>query len=120
MLKLLSEEFVYCCIIFYVCKFLAAFYDFRYFSYLSCGTLDLQMLMLTQTYISFGDGASRSTQNFSSIPWVIYSPTYELVSIHGICLDWTTNNIVEYSATIELLSNATSFDIFWLIVRLYS
>ena len=64
-----------------------------------------------QTYIGFANGACCSTQNISSATWVIYSPTDELVSIHGICLGQTMNNISEYSAIIELLSDAISFGI---------
>ena len=73
-----------------------------------------------QTYIGFDDGACHSTWNSSFVAWVIYSPTDELVSIHGICLGQTTNNIAEYSAVIELLSNAISFSILRLIIRLDS
>jgi len=78
------------------------------------------MSTLPQTYIGFADGTSRSTHNLSSVAWVIYSPTDEFVSIHGICLGRTTNNIAEYSATIELLSDAISFGICRLIIRLDS
>ena len=73
-----------------------------------------------QTYIGFADGAYRSTQNISSAAWVIYSPTDELVSMHGVSLGQTTNNVVEYSAVIELLFDAISFGIQRLIVRLDS
>ena len=71
-----------------------------------------------QTYIGFADGACRSTQNISSAAWVIYSPSDELVSMHGVSLGQTTNNIAEYSAVIELLSESISFGIRSLIVRL--
>ena len=73
-----------------------------------------------QTYIGFSDGACRSTWNISSAAWVIYAPTDELVSIHGIWLGQKTNNIAEYSAVIELLSDAITFDIQRLIIRLDS
>ena len=73
-----------------------------------------------QTYIGFVDGACRSTQNISSAAWVIYSPSEELVSMHGVSLGQTTNNIAEYSAVIELLSESISFGIRRLIVRLDS
>ena len=72
----------------------------------------------SQTYIGFADGACRSTQNISSATWVIYSPSDELVSMHGVSLGQTTNNIVEYSAVIELLSESISFGMRSLIVRL--
>jgi len=64
-----------------------------------------------QTYIGFSDGTSHITQNFSFVAYAIYSPTDELVSIHGIWLGQKTNNIEEYSVVIELLSNAISFGI---------
>ena len=73
-----------------------------------------------QTYIGFADGACRSTRNISSSAWVIYSPSDELVSMHGVSLGQTTNNIVEYSAVIELLSESISFGSQSLIVRLDS
>ena len=40
--------------------------------------------------------------------------------MHGVSLGQTTNNIVEYSAVIELLSESISFGIQSLIVRLDS
>ena len=73
-----------------------------------------------QTYIGFADGSCHSTQNISSAAWVIYSPSNELVSMHGVSLGQTTNNIAEYSAVIELLSESISFGIRSLIVRLDS
>ena len=73
-----------------------------------------------QMYIGFADGACHSTHNISSAAWVIYSSTDELVSMHGVRLGQTTNNIAEYSAVIELLSDAISFGIRRLIIRLDS
>jgi len=73
-----------------------------------------------ETYIGYVDGTSHSTQNFSSATWFIYAPSDELVSIHGICLGPTTKNIVEYSAVVELLSDAISFGIRHFIVKLDS
>ena len=74
--------------------------------------------MSLQTYIGFADGACHSTQNISSATWVIYSPSDELVSMHGVSLGQTMNNIAEYSAVIKLLSESISFGIRSLIVRL--
>ena len=76
------------------------------------------MSMSFQTYIGFADGACHSTHNISSVAWVIYSPTDELVSMHGVSLGQTMNNVSEYSAVIELLSESISFGIWSLIVRL--
>ena len=78
------------------------------------------MLTSLQTYIGFADGACRSTLNISSAAWVIYSPSDELVSMHGVRLGQTKNNIAKYSAVIELLSESISFGIRSLIVRLDS
>jgi ribonuclease HI len=71
-------------------------------------------------YIGFVDGASCSTQNLVSVAWEIYAPTDELISLHGVFLGHATNNIVEYSAVIELLTDAISVGIYHLIVRLDS
>jgi ribonuclease HI len=67
-------------------------------------------------YIGFTDGASRSTQNLASAAWEIYAPTNELISLHGVCLGRATNNIVEYSAVIELLTDVVSLGICHLVV----
>jgi hypothetical protein len=68
----------------------------------------------------FVDGASRSTQNLASVAWEIYAPTDELISLHGVFLGRATNNITEYSAVIELLTDVISLGIRHLIVRLDS
>ena len=78
------------------------------------------MLTPLQTYIGFVDGACRNTRNISLAAWVIYLPSNELVSMHGVSLGQTTNNIAKYSAVIELLSESISFGIQSLIVRLDS
>ena len=78
------------------------------------------MSMFPQTYIDFVNGACCSAWNISSTAWVIYSPTDELVYIHGIFLRQTMNNIQNYSTVIDLLSDAIAFGIRRLIVRLYS
>lgn len=71
-----------------------------------------------QTYIGFADGVCYNTRNISSTAWVIYSPSDEVVSMHGVSLSQTMNNIAEHSAVIELLSESISFGIWSLIVRL--
>ena len=79
-----------------------------------------QMSTPLKTFIGYADGTCRSTRNISSAAWVIYSPSDELVSMHGVSLGQTTNNIAEYSAVVELLSESISFGIRSLIVRLDS
>jgi ribonuclease HI len=76
--------------------------------------------MSSLPYIGFADGASRSTQNLASVAWAIYAPTDELISLHGVFLGRATNNITEYNAVIELLTNVVSLGIRHLIVRLDS
>lgn len=76
------------------------------------------MSTFSLSYIGFADGASRSTRKLSSTTLFVYSPSDELVSIHGICLGQTTNNIAEYGTFIELFADAVTFGIRNLIVRL--
>jgi ribonuclease HI len=62
----------------------------------------------------------RSTQNLASAAWGIYAPTDDLLNLHSVFLGHATNNIMEYSVVIELLTDAISFCIRHLIVRLDS
>ena len=80
----------------------------------------LQMSNLLETCVGYADGASRSSRNLSSAAWAIFYPSGELVSFRGVCIGQSTNNIVEYSALIELLSDAITCGIRRLIVRLDS
>ena len=74
----------------------------------------------SDTYVGYADGASRSTRNLSSAAWAIFDPSGELVSFRGVCIGRSTNNIAEYSALIELLSDTITHGIRQLIVRLDS
>ena len=74
----------------------------------------------SETYVGYADGASRSTQDLSSAAWAIFDPSGELVSFRGVCIGQSTNNIAEYSALIELLSDTIAHGIRQLIVRLDS
>jgi ribonuclease HI len=76
--------------------------------------------MSSLPYINFIDGTSHSTQNLASIDWAIYAPKNELITLHGVCLGHANNNIAEYSAVIELLTDVVSLRICHLIVRIYS
>ena len=71
-------------------------------------------------FVGFADGASCSTRNLSSAAWVIYDPAGELVNLQGVCLGPATNNIVEYSAMLELLTEAVDLGIRELLVYLDS
>ena len=62
--------------------------------------------MDSSIYIGFTDGASRHTQNLASASWVIYTPTGQVLSLGGISLRPSSNNVAEYSVIIELLQDA--------------
>jgi ribonuclease HI len=87
---------------------------------LPCVVLGFQMSVSSLPYIGFADGASHSTQNLASTAWAIYTPTNKLISLQGVCLGRATNNIAEYSAVIELLTDVISLGICHLIVPLDS
>jgi hypothetical protein len=93
---------------------------FRYLvstpSFLPCVVLSFQVSVSSLPHIGFTDAASRSTQNLASVAWEIYAPTNELISLHSVCLSRETNNITEYSAVIELLTDAISLGICHLVV----
>ena len=92
------------------------------FNRLDCRLLCLSLLvqMSNTPYIGFADGACRSTRNLSSTAWVIYDPHGELIDLQGVCLGRTTNNVTEYCAVIELLTEAINFGIRALVVNLDS
>jgi hypothetical protein len=66
--------------------------------------------------MGFVDGSSCSTQNLLYVSWEIYAPTDELIRLHGVFLVHATNNIMKYSAVIELLTDTILFDIHHLIL----
>jgi len=76
--------------------------------------------MFVAPHVGFFDGACRSTRNLSSVAWAIYNPNGDLIDLQGIFLGRTTNNIVEYSAVIKLLSEAITLGIRELVVNLDS
>ena len=82
--------------------------------------LGWQMTSESIGYTGFVDGASHHTLNLASAAWVIYEPSGQLLSSSSTCLGPTTNNIFEYSAIIELLLDAISHEIQYLVVRLDS
>ena len=93
-----------------------------YFSFLvGCDhLLGLQMTLESVAYTGFADGASRHTLNLTSVAWVIYEPSGQLLSSGSTCLGPSTNNIAEYSAIIELLLAAMSYGIQHMVVHLDS
>jgi ribonuclease HI len=70
-------------------------------------------------FIGFAYGASRHTQNISSASWVIYHFD-ELVSLGGVCLGSTTDNVAEYHVVIGILNKASSLGISRIIINLDS
>ena len=78
------------------------------------------MFESSKPFVGYVDGTSRSTQNLSSAVWAIFAPNDKLASFQGICISRSTNNITEYSALIELLSDSISFGINHIIIRLDS
>ena len=71
-------------------------------------------------YIGYLDGMNRSSQNVVFVAWVIFSPNNEFLDSRGIFLGHATNNIAEYEAIIALMTNASAFGIFSLVVWLDS
>ena len=59
-------------------------------------------------YIGFTNGASYHTQNLASASWAIYIPTSQVLSLGGVCLRPSSNNVVEYSAIIDLFHDSIS------------
>ena len=70
--------------------------------------------------MGFVDGASRWSLNLASVAWVIYSPSYELIHINGICMGIATNNQVECDGVNGLLAAALQLGIHHLDVFLDS
>lgn len=89
---------------------------------IQCGnTYNLsQMTNLLESFVGYVDGVSRSSRNLSSAAWAIFDPSGELVSFRGVCIGRSMNNIAEYSALVELLSDAITHGISRLVVRLDS
>jgi ribonuclease HI len=65
----------------------------------------------SEVFIVYADGASRHMRSLASTAWLIFSPQGQLLSSGGICLGDTTNNVIEYSAVIELLRDGLSLGI---------
>ena len=76
--------------------------------------------MESSTYIGFTDGASHHTQHSASGAWVIYTPMGQVLSLGGVCLRPSSNNVAEYSVVIKLLQDAILHGILSLEVRLDS
>ena len=71
-------------------------------------------------YFRFTDGASRHTRNLASAAWVLYYPTSQLMVSTGVCIGPASNNMAEYTAIINLLSEPISYEINSLVFYLDS
>ena len=71
-------------------------------------------------YVGYADGASHHTHNLASATCVIYTFMGRVVSLGGVCLQLSSNNVAEYSAMIELLCDSISHGIQSLEVHLES
>ena len=78
------------------------------------------MSIESSVYVGYADGASRHTQNSASAAWVIYTPMGQVLSLGGVCLWPSLNNVSKYSVVIELLCDAISHGVHSLEVRLDS
>jgi ribonuclease HI len=76
--------------------------------------------MESSIYLGFANGASLHMCNMASTAWVIYSPKGQLMSLGGIRLEPSTNNVVEYNIIIDLLFHAISHGVQYLEVLLDS
>jgi ribonuclease HI len=72
----------------------------------------------SEVFIGFADGSSWHTQRLSSVAWVIFKPQGQFLSLGGIYLGDTTNNVTEYNAVLEFLHDALSLGISHLQVYL--
>jgi len=71
-------------------------------------------------FLGFTNSASSHTRNMASAAWVICSPKGKMVSLGGVCLGPSMNNVAEYSVVIEILRDAILHGIHSLEVRLDS
>ena len=72
------------------------------------------------SHFGFADGASRHTRNLAFTAWVFHHPSGQVVISRGICIGPASNNIVEYTAFVYLLSEAISLGVDSLVVFLDS
>ena len=76
--------------------------------------------MESSTFIGFANGVSRHTQHSGSAAWVIYNPMGQVLSLGGVCLRPSSNNVAEYSVVIKILQDVISHGVLYLEVCLDS
>ena len=67
-------------------------------------------------FYGFVDGACHHTLNLASAAWFHYSLAGDLVSLGAVCIGPANNNIAKYEAVIGLLTEASSQDVYNLVV----
>jgi ribonuclease HI len=76
------------------------------------------MSLFPSPYFGYANGSSHTSRNITFPDSVIISPTNDIVIFRGIYLGPATNNVLEYSVVIELLTKAPALGICHLIARL--
>ena len=71
-------------------------------------------------FYGFTNGDFHHTLYLALAAWVLYSPAKDLVSLGAVCIGPATNNITEYEAVINLLTEVASQDVCDLVVLLDS
>ena len=74
------------------------------------------VLVMQMDFYGFTDGACRHTLNLASAAWVLYSLAEYLVSSGAVFIGLATNNIAEYEAVIDFLTEASFQDVHDLVV----
>ena len=78
------------------------------------------MSSIPQFYLSYADGANRSSRHTASAAWVIFNPSNKFVDTGGLFLSHATNNLAEYEVVIALMTNASALGVRSLVIRLDS
>ena len=74
-------------------------------------TCTWQMSLEPSTYLGYADGASHGSRNIASAAWVIFTLDNQVLSSEGSFLGPATNNVAEYSVTIDLLVDTNTLGI---------
>ena len=75
------------------------------------GTCTWKMSLELFTYLGYADDGIHGSWNIASIAWVIFTPNSQVLSSGGSFLGPATNNVAEYSMTIDLLFEANTLGI---------
>ena len=72
------------------------------------------------TFLGYVDGANHGSWSITSTAWVIFTPSSQVLSSGGSFLGLVTNNVAEYSTSIELIVKANTLVIQQIIIKLDS